>query len=100
MGSGDEALGLLLATNYLKIIDEEKDLPRFIVFYNGGVKLMCTGSPVIETLKAIEQKGVKLMACKTCLNHFELIDKIEVGTATTMIDIIDLQRAANKVISL
>jgi len=100
MGIGDEELGIRLATNYFKIIIEEDDLPRFITFYNAGVKLICTDSPAVEILKAIEAKGVKLIACKTCLNHFNLMDKIETGTAGTMIDIIDLQRLADKVINL
>ncbi len=100
MGAGDEVLSQLLATNYLKILDEENDLPKFIVFYNAGVKLLCTGSPAIDTLKSIEAKGVKLLACKTCINHFKLMDSIEVGQDSTMIDIIDLQRIADKVINL
>ncbi|MBI9065163.1 MAG: DsrE family protein [Marinilabiliaceae bacterium] len=100
MGTGDEALGLQLVTNYLKLINEEMELPKFIAFYNGGVKLICTGSPVIEIIKTIEQKGVKLIACKSCLNHYNLMDKLEVGMAGTMIDIMELQRIADKVINL
>lgn len=100
MGSGDEELGLQLATNYLKLIKEENALPRFITLYNGGVKLICTGSPAIEILKTIEKEGVKLIACKTCLKHFKLMDKMEAGIAGTMIDIIELQKIADKVINL
>lgn len=100
MGSGDEELGIQLVSNYLKLTSEEMDLPKFISFYNGGVKLICTGSPVIEIIKTMEKKGVKLIACKTCLKHFNLMDKMEAGTAGTMIDIMELQRMADKVISL
>jgi selenium metabolism protein YedF len=100
MGQGDEALGLLLVTNYLKLIISEHKLPKFIALYNGGVKLICAGSPVIEALKEIENNGVKIIACKTCLNHFQLTDNTEVGMAGTMIDIIELQGIAIKVINL
>jgi predicted peroxiredoxin len=100
MGTGDEELGLQLVTNYLKLINEENKLPNFITLYNGGVKLICTGSPAIEIIKTIEKKGVKLIACKTCLIHFSLMDKMEVGIAGTMIDIIELQEMADKVIAL
>ncbi len=100
MGNGDEQLGLQLVTNYLKLIKEENNLPRFITFYNAGVKLICSGSPVIESLKQLEKSGVKLIACKTCLNHFNLIDKVEIGIPGTMIDIIELQKMAEKVINL
>jgi len=100
MGQGDEALGIQLVTNYLKLIISEHKLPKFIALYNGGVKLICAGSPAIEALKTIEESGVTIVACKTCLNHFQLIDSVEVGMVGTMIDIIELQGMANKVINL
>lgn len=100
MGSGDETLGLLLLTNYLKLLGEETELPKIITFYNAGVKLICSGSPVVESLKSLEQKGIKLMACKTCLNHFSLLDNMEIGIAGTMIDIMHFQKVADKVINL
>lgn len=100
MGSGDEALGLQLVNNYLKLISEEDRLPRFITFYNEGVKLICSGSIAIDALITLEKARVKLIACKTCLNHYELISKVEVGMQGTMIDIIELQKCADKVINL
>lgn len=100
MGNGSEELGVLLASNYLKLLNEQNRLPRFITLYNGGVKLVCTGSPAIEIFQTIEKKGVKVIACKTCLNHYNLMDKLEAGMHGTMIDIIELQANADKVISL
>lgn len=100
MGSGDEVLGMQLIENYFKLILQEESLPKVIVFYNGGVKLLTEGSTVIDSLKAIEAKGVQLLACKTCLNHFELQDKQLVGKAGTMLDIIALQNEADKVVNL
>ena len=100
MGKGDEQLGLKLVTNYLKLLNEENELPKFIALYNEGVKLICSDSPTIEIIKAIEKRGVKIIACKTCLKHFNLMDKMEVGIAGTMIDIIELQKAADRVINL
>ncbi len=100
MGNGDDELGSILISNYLNLIYKEDKLPRFIAFYNSGVKLICKGSGCIEILKKIEEKGVKLLACKTCLNHFNLIDETEVGIKGTMLDILDLQNMAEKVINL
>jgi selenium metabolism protein YedF len=100
MGNGDEKLGLQLVTNYLKILTEENEPPKFIAFYNGGVKLTCTGSPVIDIMKVLEKTGVKLIVCTTCLKHFNLLEKMEVGIAGTMIDIIELQKASDRVVTL
>ncbi len=100
MGSGDKELGLRLITNYLKLLNEESYPPKFITFYNEGVRLISNDSPALEELKALEEKGVKLIACKTCLNHFGLIDQIAVGIAGTMVDIIQLQKKAAKVVNV
>uniref|UniRef100_UPI003217ABA3 DsrE family protein n=1 Tax=uncultured Draconibacterium sp. TaxID=1573823 RepID=UPI003217ABA3 len=100
MGSGDESLGMILLKNYLTLLNEETDLPKVITFYNEGVKLICNGSPLIEILKTLEERGVKLVACKTCLNHYKLSDKMATGIAGTMIDIMHFQKVADKVINL
>lgn len=100
MGTGDNILGIQLIKNYLNLLSEEPKLPNVIVLYNEGVKLICNGSPVIEILKHLEQKGVKLIACKTCLNHFLLMEEMETGIAGTMVDILELQKVADKVINL
>lgn len=100
MGLGDNDLGLTLFANYLKLMCEESETPQFIVLYNSGVRLVCKGSPVIEKLRELEQKGSKIVACTTCLKHFNLIDEQQAGIAGTMMDIIDLQKQADKVITL
>lgn len=100
MGLGSDELGLVLIKNYLKLISEEDKLPRVITFYNAGVKLIAKESLVLDELKTLEDKGVKLVACKTCLMHFDLMESMKVGIQGTMMDIIELQKAANKVITL
>lgn len=100
MGTGNEELGLTLISNYLKLSLTNGQLPKIITFYNAGVQLTCTGSPVLDTLKEMEEAGVKMIICKTCLNFYKLIDKVEVGIQGTMQDIITLQADASKVINL
>lgn len=100
MGTGSEELGLKLITNYFKLLDADGRLPKIIVFYNAGVKIVCEGSPAIEALKNLEQKGVKMLACKTCLDYYKLTDKINIGSIGSMPDIITLQSDASKVINL
>lgn len=99
MGSDDE-LGQTLIANYLRLLGEEEELPRFIAFYHGGVKLICNGSSVLTELRKLEERGVKLMACKTCLNYFDLAEQVEIGVQATMIDILELQKVADKVITV
>jgi selenium metabolism protein YedF len=100
MGTGSEELGLQLITNYFKLLDADGRTPKIIVFYNGGIKLICKNSPALEALQNLSKKGVKLVVCKTCLNHFDLLDQMEVGTVGSMPDIITLQANADKIINL
>ncbi|MFV0482670.1 MAG: hypothetical protein ACK5MG_01050 [Bacteroidales bacterium] len=101
MGCGsDKELSLILISSYFSILEESDELPKFAVFYNEGVKLLHKSSVVLEVLKRAEERGCTLLACKTCLNRFDMLDQLEVGKACTMKDIIELQLCSPKVISL
>ena len=84
MGRGDEELGKVLTTNFLRILGESENRPSTIFLLNSGVKLACTGSAVLGHLKKLDQQGVEIFACSTCLDYFELKDKIVVGKPSTM----------------
>ena len=100
MGEAEPALQLKLLSTYLKLIDENNTLPAVICFYTNGVHLVVEGSPVLDSLRSLEAKGVRLVLCSTCLNYFNLHDKVLVGTVGGMPDIIEAQRRAGKVITL
>jgi len=74
----------MLMANFLRLLGESQDRPGSIIFWNTGVRLACEGSPVLNRLKLIEEQGVELLACTTCLEHFELTDKLAVGKPTNM----------------
>ncbi len=100
MGDAEPELQKKLITTYLKLLVENNLFPAVICFYGNGVKLVVTGSPVIDSLKALEAKGVRLVACSTCLNYYNLVDQVQVGVVGGMTDILESQRRAAKVISL
>ena len=100
MGSADQALQHKLLDTYLKLLAENESLPAAICFYTDGVKLVVEGSPALERLSTIEQKGVRLIICSTCLNYFGLTDKVRVGIVGGMPDILEAQGKASKVITL
>jgi hypothetical protein len=100
MGDAEPALQQKLITTYLKLLDENNILPAAICFYANGVRLAVEGSPVIDTLKSLEARGVRLVLCSTCLNYYNLTDQVQVGIVGGMTDILEAQRRAGKVISL
>lgn len=100
MGKGDQSLQLNLIGKYLELIQLSESLPNAICFYTDGVKLVTAGSPVLEQLRALESKDVRLIVCSTCLDHYKLTDKVQVGILGGMTDIIEAQMKADKVITL
>jgi selenium metabolism protein YedF len=100
MGKGDPALQRKLIVKYLELIQMNEDLPNAITFYTNGVKMVVEGSPVLEQLRALESKGVRLIVCSTCLEYYKLTDKVKIGIVGGMTDIIEAQVKAEKVITL
>ena len=100
MGFGDDGLGQKLMINFLRTLKEMgPDLWR-LVFVNNGVKLTIDGSEALEDLKELENKGLHILVCGTCLTHFDLLDRKQVGETTNMLDIITAMQLADKVINL
>lgn len=84
LGSGEPELGKLLLANFLRLLGEGPDLPQEIVFVNTGVSLLAHHSPMLEHLKKLEERGVALLACRTCVEYLDLEDKLAAGSITTM----------------
>ena len=100
MGKADLSLQQTLIGKYLELLGQNSSLPAAICFYTEGVKLVIEGSPVLEPLRALETKGVRLIICSTCLNYFNLTDQVRVGIIGGMGDIIEAQMKAEKVITI
>ncbi len=98
MGEGDEKLGDLLMLNFIKAIKDLDELPQKMVFYNKGVFLGSENSPVLDHLKEIEKMGVKLFLCATCVNHYSLDNKIQIGTLSNMFEIVQIMASSVNVI--
>ncbi|RME89191.1 MAG: hypothetical protein D6785_00105 [Planctomycetota bacterium] len=89
-----------LANTFLTLLSGSNTLPKAICFYTDGVHLICQGSPILDILKDLEEKGVTLIACKTCLDYFNILDKVEVGIVGGMPDIISALWQADLVIEV
>jgi len=100
MGVAEPALSHKLVSTFLNMLDLGDRLPAAICLYAEGVKLAVGGSPVLEELRSLTEKGVRLIVCTTCLNHFGLLDDLQVGTAGGMKDMVETQWEAQKVITL
>jgi selenium metabolism protein YedF len=84
LGRGDDKLGGVLLTNFLRTLGEGAVKPKAIIFWNTGVRLLCEGSELIVLLKWLEGQGIEILGCTTCLRFFGLEEKLAVGKPTTM----------------
>jgi selenium metabolism protein YedF len=100
MGRGDEQLGQILVRGFFHTLGEIQPLPDTIVFLNSGVKLVVTGSPVLDDLRALSGRGVAILACGTCLGHYDLKEQVAVGEISNMYTIAETLLNAGKVVSL
>lgn len=100
MGEGDPGLGARLLGSFLRTLTQTEPRPDAIVFYNAAVKTLGPASPHVEALRTLDAAGVDLLACVTCLEHFQLTQSLAVGTVSNMREITARLLAADKVISI
>ena len=98
MGRGNDELGKVLMKGFLFAVTQLPELPKTMLFYNGGVLLTTEGSDSLEDLKSLEAQGVQIKSCGTCLNYYGISDKLKVGEVTNMYDIAETLASAAKFI--
>lgn len=98
MGEGSEELGHILIKSFIFALTQLDDLPDKILFYNGGAKLTVEGSESLEDLKTLEEQGVEIMTCGTCLDYYGIKDKLAIGGVTNMYSIVETLQNAMSVI--
>jgi len=100
MGQGSDDLGKVLIKGYFYALTEAKPYPKAILFVNSGVNLTTLGSEVLDHIRNLEDKGVEILSCGTCLDFFGLKEKLDVGIVTNMYTIVEKMNEASKVIKI
>lgn len=98
MGKGDVELGRILMKGFIYTLSEMEELPKTILFYNEGVKLAIEGAESLQDLKSLEERGVEILSCGTCLNFYGITENLRVGSVTNMYTILERQMKATRVI--
>ncbi|MFZ5591037.1 MAG: sulfurtransferase-like selenium metabolism protein YedF [Bacillota bacterium] len=86
-GQGAPDLGQTLMKSLMVTLVESDPVPKALLFLNSGVFLTCQGSPVLEQLKKLLQKGTTIISCGTCLDYYKLKEKLAVGRIGNMLEI-------------
>lgn len=98
MGGGSEELGKALMKGFVVALTKLDRLPETILLYNGGAKLAVKGSDSLDDLKTLEEQGVEILACGTCLNYYGIAGQLGVGNVTNMYEIAERLTAAKSVV--
>lgn len=96
----DEPFGREMLEKFFHALESQPRKPYAICFYTEGVKAACDGAPCVLGLKLLEGLGVKLVACESCLNYYDLADSLVVGQPGGMNAIVGLMAEADQVITV
>lgn len=100
MGRGDDELGAVLMRSLLHTLGESDEQVGTLICFNAAVKLAVDDSVVLEDLRTLEQKGVRILVCGTCLDWFDLKDQVHVGTVSNMYDIAEAMMGAGRLVQI
>ena len=101
VGDGAQELGYNLLKMALYTLGQSDDVPAYVLFMNGGVKLPAgDDQPVLDSIKTLIDKGAEVLVCGTCLSYYGLTDKLKVGAVSNMYEILGRMQKAAKVITL
>jgi len=100
MGHGEEELGHILIRSFLHALTEVPGRPDTMIFFNTGVKLTVKGSEVLADLQTLEKNGVEILICGTCLDYFNLKEKIAVGQVSNMYAIAETMLSAGHLVTV
>lgn len=89
VGRGDDDLGTTLMGAYLDTLADFATEISHIILVNSAVKLACRDSTVSDQLQNLSSTGIKVLSCGTCINFFELKDRLAVGKISNMFEIIE-----------
>jgi selenium metabolism protein YedF len=81
---------MLLMKGFIYTLTEMDFPPAKVAFLNSGVYLTCKGSEVIDDLKKLQSKGTEITSCGTCLDYFEISNKLLIGEVSNMYDIVEV----------
>ncbi|WP_438444469.1 DsrE family protein [Gorillibacterium sp. sgz5001074] len=90
MGQGERELGEQLLETFLTLLKQREDLPKAVFCLNRGVLALTEGSFASVHLKELESRGVPVLACKTCVDYYEIADRMYAGEISGMARFIEL----------
>ena len=99
-GTGDEKPCRVLMKSFLSTLCDSAAKPAKIILMNSAVKLAAEGSEVLEALQLLEEQGIEILSCGTCVDYYQLSNVLRAGKISNMYDTIQSLMSAEKVIKI
>ena len=90
LGNGEKELGEGILETFFTVLKQKEELPVAIFCMNRGVFTLTEESLVSLQLAELEGNGVEILACKTCVDYYELQEKLVTGKVSGMAQFIEL----------
>jgi len=100
LGQGSPDLGQVLIKSLFTTLAETDPPPAALLFLNTGVFLTCDGSDVMSQLEKMHGAGTAVLSCGTCLDYYNIKDKLKIGSVSNMFEINNRLTGPQKVISI
>jgi selenium metabolism protein YedF len=100
MGKVEGDLGRVLIKAFLNTLAERDDLPSHLVLFNTGVALACGKAETVGALKRLEDRGVTILACGTCLDFLGLKETLKAGIVSNMYEIVETLASTERCITI
>lgn len=94
----DEKLGKVLMKAFFETMIAIGQIPNMIFLMNTAVNLSTKDEEFINLLKKLEEQGVEIFTCGTCLKYYNLEDQLKVGFRGTTNHFVEGMSDFNKTI--
>lgn len=96
VGNKNDELGMKLMESFLSTLPN-MTVWHIILLYD-AVRMATSVGKNLQHLQHLEAEGTKILVCGACLNHHNLINQLQVGELTNMLDVMSVLDLADKVI--
>ena len=94
----DAALGRVLMQGLLATLEAIEPPPTHLILYSRAVLLAVNGAATLPALQALAQRGIAILLCGTCVDHYEMKQAVRVGEIANMLKLLEIQLATGKVL--
>lgn len=89
IGTGEPDLGVVVLESFLTVV-KSRPLPYAVFCMHRGVLALTPKSPASLHLAELAEAGVKVLACKTCVDYYDVESDLQAGEVSSMGAFVDL----------